>query len=500
MVALPARLIRGQFDADPGYLHRQGSRYCIDAPSVDRQTPKPILEEVGEGGGGRDGMLSGEWSSSAPSATRRTPSIRIARPRQESAATRLPLRSKWVDAANAALPVLWASGCLRKPVFESEALLCRAREKTGLSDFGDQWFRRPFEVLIEAVREEAELNALGRLAAYGQFIKMLRDRLWTQQWVKDHPEILDHPLPPPVIVVGPMRSGTTRLHRLLAADQRFSHLRFFETVSPVPPPGLRSGQRDPRPREAQWILRAAHTANPLTALIHPTEVFAAEEELGLLVASAWGMKHEAQWNIPSYGRWSERQHPVEAYRHMAKLLRLVGWLRGEPARPWVLKTPQHMIDLRALMEVFPEARFVFIHRNPVNVVASSCSLSWNQAIIHSDQVDPGVIGQRWLHKTELQIGRRREGRQLIDPARAIDVRYDDMNRDWQGTMESIYRLLGMDISPALPAMRHYLKRSEIQRRKQQHRYALEDYGLEAGAVHERFSAYMEEHRFEGDKR
>src|SRR3546814_7702400 len=91
---------------------------------------------------------------------------------------------------------------------------------------------------------------------------------------------------------------------------------------------------------------------------------------------------------------------------MADLLRLTGWLRGEdPAKPWLLKTPQHMLDLPALLRVFPDARIIFTHRDPAAVVGSSCSLAWNQMCLQSDYVDPRWIGREWLRKTELKISR-----------------------------------------------------------------------------------------------
>ncbi|HAD15826.1 MAG TPA: sulfotransferase, partial [Erythrobacter sp.] len=49
--------------------------------------------------------------------------------------------------------------------------------------------------------------------AMKQFHHILRDRLYAQMWFKRHPEILARPLRNPVVIVGPMRSGTTRLHR-----------------------------------------------------------------------------------------------------------------------------------------------------------------------------------------------------------------------------------------------------------------------------------------------
>ncbi len=235
---------------------------------------------------------------------------------------------------------------------------------------------------------------------------------------------------------------------------------------------------------------AIHAFNPSTAVIHPSGPFEPEEELGLLVRSIWGMKHEAQWNVPSYGRWAEAQDATPAYRTMAMLLRLVGWARGEDdTRPWVLKTPQHMLDLPALLGVFPDARIVFTHREPCAVVGSSCSLVWNQMIIHSDRVDPAAVGREWLSKTELQIERMRKVRETIPAGQRIDVRYGDMERDWQSVMRDIYRFLDMDIAPALPTMGDYMASSDRTLERHPHRYSLEMFGLDPHEVAERFEDY-----------
>src|SRR5690606_20741387 len=165
---------------------------------------------------------------------------------------------------------------------------------------------------------------------------------------------------------------------------------------------------------ARRIMRVARLANPRTLTIHPTGPMEAEEELGLLVSSFWGAKHEAQWWVPSYGRWSERQDATPAYRQMARLLRLVGWSQqASSLRPWVLKTPQHMLDLPALLRVFPDARLVFTHRDPLAVVGSAASLAWNQTIIYSDHADPLRVGAEALRKTRLQIERMIAARRAI---------------------------------------------------------------------------------------
>ncbi|WP_379552164.1 sulfotransferase family protein [Qipengyuania sp. DGS5-3] len=380
------------------------------------------------------------------------------------------------------------------PRLEKQFLLDQASAAAGLDDFGDSWFERPLEVLLDAIREEARLNAAGEWSAMKQFHHVLRDRLLAQMWFKKHPEILARPIKRPVIIVGPMRSGTTRLHRLLASDQRFSHMRSFETISPVPRPGfedvLAGKKNDFRPVLAARIMKVARLANPRTLSIHPTGPFEPEEELGLLVASMWGMKHEAQWHVPSYGRWCEGQDPAPAYAYMADLLRLVGWSQQTSSiRPWILKTPQHMLDLPALLKTFPDARLIFSHRDPQQVVGSAASLAWNQTIIYSDHADAATIGEEWLLKTKLQIERMRAARESIPADRMIDVRYEDMDRDWRGTMERVYGFLDLDMEPAVSGMEAFLERSKSLKRHP-HNYTLEQFGLTGTRVHQELGDYV----------
>ena len=404
-----------------------------------------------------------------------------------------PRRTRFIDVADRVIRGGRRLGVVGSAQLDKHLLMDQAVAATGLDDFGDRWFERPFDALLDSVKHEARLNAAGDFSAMKQFHHVLRDRLYAQMWFKRHPEILARPLKNPVVIVGPMRSGTTRLHRLLASDQRFAHLRSFETISPVPRPEfedvLAGEKEDFRPKLAARIMKVARLANPRTLSIHPTGPYEPEEELGLLVASMWSMKHDAQWHVPSYAQWCEGENPVEAYRHMANLLRLIGWSQQESSlRPWILKTPQHMLDLPALLEVFPDARLIFTHRDPKQVVGSAASLAWNQTIIYSDHNDPAQTGRQWLGKTATMIERMRAARDAIPRDRMIDVQYDDMETDWRGTMERVYRFLELDMAPAVDGMQRFLDRSARLKRRP-HRYSLAEFGLRADEVDERFADY-----------
>jgi hypothetical protein len=406
-----------------------------------------------------------------------------------------PRRTRFIDIADGVIRGGRKLGVFGPPRLDKDALMEEAAATTGLNDFGDRWFEKPFEVLLDSVKHEAQLNAAGEFSATKMFHHVLRDRLYTQMWFKRHPEILARPLKNPVVIVGPMRSGTTRLHRLLAADQRFAHLRSFETISPVPRPEfeqvLAGEAEDFRPKLAARILKVARLANPRTLSIHPTGAYEPEEELGLVAASMYGMKWEAQWNVPSYAEWCHEESAIPAYRHMANLLRLIGWSQQESSlRPWILKTPQHMLDLPALLEVFPDARLIFTHRDPKQVVGSAASLAWNQTIIYSDHNDPAQTGRDWLGKTATMIARMRAARDAIPRERMIDVQYEDMETDWRGTMERVYRFLDLEMEPAVAGMEDYLDRS-ARLKRHPHRYSLAEFGLREDEVNERFANYTE---------
>jgi len=388
-----------------------------------------------------------------------------------------PRRTRFIDLIDGGIRLARKAGLTEPPRLEREALMASAVEYTGLDDFGDPWFIEPFDMLLESIHADARLNAVGELAATKQFEKVLHDRLWAQQWFSRHPEILARPLPHPVAIVGPMRSGTTRLHRLLSCDGRFTHMRSFETISPVPRPAFERGGFDSRVVLAARLTRVAKLANPHTLTIHPTGPFEPEEELGLFCNSFWGLKHPSQWWVPSYTRWCERHDASGAYEQMARLLKLVGWAQqASSLRPWVLKTAQHMLDLPALLEVFPDARLIFTHRDPLSVVGSSASLTWNQTIIHSDHADPKAIGEEALRSTRAQIERMRNARHSIPRRRYIDVHFEEMERDWRGAMRRIYEFLDFDIEPAWSAMEDYQRRTQ-RRHRRPHRYSLETFGL-----------------------
>lgn len=384
--------------------------------------------------------------------------------------------------SSAVLTPLWRARALPPPDLQEETLDRMAIKSTGLSDFGDDAFMRTaLRVLLPALREEADLNAWGRLIAHGSLLKTLKERLWAEALFKEHPEILQRPVAAPIVVVGQMRSGTTRLQRLLARDTRFAALNLYELMCPVPWPSSFTRRIDPRIGYTAAALRFLNWVNPANGAIHPTGATEVDEELGMLAASVAGAQLEAQWRVPSFAAWSEATDQTPAYAWMKRLLQLAGWFSGrDPSKPWVLKTPQHMQDLPALLTVFPDARLVFTHRDPRAVVPSGASLAWHQMIVQSDTVDARWVGAEWLRKA---AHRDTVMRTTPLPAPALDLEYEDVSTDWRDAIRRVYAFLRLELSPAIMDSMSTV----AHQRDTGHSYDAADFGLDDAAIAAAFS-------------
>lgn len=360
-------------------------------------------------------------------------------------------------------------GVLTDPSIDAAVLEQAALGRQDRSAFGhDQSWREPFERLTAALREEAELNPLGRTMAHSQILHLLRMRMRAAQLHADADTAEDVLMPPPIIIVGQMRSGTTRVQRLLACDPRLAHTKAFETLTPLPSPARRL--------RAQAILAIVKFLNPETVRIHPTSARAPDEEFGWLAYGFGPAQFEAQWRVPSFSRWWERADKTSLYREFDRLLRINRWARREdPAKPNVLKVPQFCEDLPAILSVYPNARLIVLHRPVDEIVASSASLVWNHMRIQSDSVDKGWVGQEWQRKTLLRERALETFLANRGDVPVIHVDYDGMNRDWLAETRRIYAFLGLDLPQSqVHRMERWLQSS---RSHLGHRYSLDEFGL-----------------------
>lgn len=373
-------------------------------------------------------------------------------------------RSERVDQANRLFAHAWDKGWLPPPLLDANDLWARAAKSLGgeahdaerasrsAEDVAD--FRERLERLTTAAREEADLNPLGRVMAHGQIERVIANRLRLGAVWQKRPEMAETRLAPPIIVVGHMRSGTTRIHKLLAADPAHSYTRYCDAFHPVP------GSRiDLREWKAAFEIGFLSALNPWLQSIHPIASAEVEEELGWLAGAFQHSIYESQWRIPSYSAWSEAREASPVYREFARMLRTDAAHRGNAQRPRVLKVPVFSENLPELLAQFPDARLVLAERPRKDVHRSAVSLVANQMAVQSDSCELGAIEAEWDRKIALREERREAA--LRDwSGRLVRLTFEELNTDWEGAIERAYGALDLELSPeALGAMRRMMDQS-----------------------------------------
>ncbi|MCE7795463.1 sulfotransferase [Sphingobium sufflavum] len=386
-------------------------------------------------------------------------------------------------------------------LLNATALLTAAETETGLSDWGDPGFPFRFALAVDRM-QAAGMDGAGERAAIANAHWLLTDRL---RFVDDHArhglgaEVIKRPL----FVSGEPRSGTTLLHALLSVDPEARALRFWEVMHPSPPPGLAPGPEgadDPRRAQAdaewreinarlpQWL--KSHPYNDMLGDGLPEDERSWAFDFRVMTPTAW-------WRVPmGVGVTGLPADPAAQYRIHRMMLQAIQ--HGRPAKKWVLKG-FHAGRLPAFFDAYPDARLIYIHRDPVQSIASRIQMMADLTEGLTGSVDMAV--QSALHT---RLGR--EGfhaimaNPMIDDPRIHHVRYQDFVRDQIGVIRGFYDFAGYDFTPAAEAaMRDYLATNRGDRHgKFAYSTALIDGDVDA--IHEEFSAYRARFGLERERR
>lgn len=373
-------------------------------------------------------------------------------------------------------------------------VLDEARRKEGLDDGGPGAFEEPLGVLLEAYAA-APLTGMGAALLRGGVVHSLRQRLRAQEWCRRHPEILDEDVGDPVVVVGMMRSGTTLVQRLLAADPRFQCARGWEVTSAVPRLDHDFAATDPRIERALAQAALSREHAPELFAIHPMHPLEAEEEIVFLADAFLSHVPESYADVPAYRSWIDAQPFAPAYDHLHRMLQLLQWQkrrRGEEVRRWVLKTPAHLGYLDDLRSRFPGAHVVHLHRDPRATIGSGASLNATLHAMHQTSVDPHRLGAEWLERMGWTNDRALVTRDRWGAGAPVtDLAFAAVVADPVTAIAPVYADLGLPLTgTAEAAMRTWLAERPHDTSARPD-YRLETYGLSGEQVDERFAAYAE---------
>ncbi|BBY75222.1 sulfotransferase [Mycolicibacterium parafortuitum] len=369
-----------------------------------------------------------------------------------------------------------------------EDLHASAVKACGLDDFGsdDDNYREALGVLLESYQRDANLTELGSKMQRFFARNALVARLVSEAAFKQYPEHADVTIERPIFVTGLPRTGTTAVHRLLAADPRHQGLELWLAEFPQPRPPRETWSQNPVFQQLDAQFTKAHEENPDYTGLHFMTADEVEECWQLLRQSLHSVSYETLAHVPTYSQWLSRQDWTKPYQRHRRNLQLIGL--NDPEKRWVLKNPSHLFALDALFATYPDALVVQCHRPVETIMASMCSLAQHTTEGWSTTFTGEVIGadsmETWSRGLELFNAERPKH----DPAQFYDLDYFELIKDPVGAVEDIYRAFGIDFpDTARAAVAETHEESKKGPRAPKHTYSLADYGLTAEQVKERFA-------------
>ena len=369
---------------------------------------------------------------------------------------------------------------------DRDALVAKATAQTGLEDLGDIPFEEPLDVLLASWDREARLDENGERAAENLVLGMLVKRLQLVRDRKEHPAIAEEKIVEPVFIIGLPRTGSTHLHALMALIDGARTPRFWEMSKPSPPPRAETYTSDFRIAEVQAVV---DSLGPDFQRLHVLSATRPEQCNGLMDWSFVNQAWTAMWEVTSYKEWLFDTDYASAFEAHRRMLQHLQW---QVPGTWVLKYPKHMMALDALLNAYPDARFVWTHRDPGVVVPSALTLtSFYRS--QNPSYDPLLFGREWALLEEMCAHR---GISVRDSTpgfedRCIDVYFRDLMTDPHGELERICDLAGIGYSDESCHQVQAFLDDNPRTKHGENKYTAERWGLNADSLRRRFGFYID---------
>lgn len=331
-------------------------------------------------------------------------------------------------------------------MIKTSELIAEARRRTGLQNLGEASFREPLDRLVESVNRETRFSSFGAIAFPEMLTKSLINRLEVEDWYQRHPEIDEEEIVAPLFGVGMPRTGSTLLAALLSLDPNTRWLRPWESLSPCPPPI--AGQRDSRVRDAEEWFRIFKEKSPEIFAMIPFGIDEPNEDHELMYNSFCVDYYYVFSNCSSYLEWfyDPARDFSFGYRYHKRVLKLLQW-RCPPKR-WSLKLPGHAIMIESLSRVYPDARFVWTHRDPAKVLPS---ISRMVEILRAPYIEDAQTDE--FAAAHPRIWERAMRRLLLfrtqHEDRFFDIYHSDLLENSPKEIERLYKWLGWPLDQSL---------------------------------------------------
>ncbi len=324
----------------------------------------------------------------------------------------------------------------------------QAMKATGLDDFGATEYVEPMKLLLADYDKFGQFTPVGEMISSGGVVGLLIARLFGQKGFKEHPEFLKTPIVKPIVILGLPRSGSTTLHRLLAQDPGTQHLVPWLGNTPMPRPPRDTWEANPWFQMTKQAFDGFWQIFPDVKLMHPMLADLADECRYAFECTFWSPAAAFAGPMSegcAYGEWVGNAVPRYAYEHYRKVL---GLIAGGDTRRWILKDPTtHSWVPQLLFETFPDAHYVYTHRDPLKAIASVSDMLYPVRSNRFSYITRERHGQEMLKYWAPAMERLDAALGLLDPKRIVDLHMDELNADPVGSCVKIYDYFGIPVTP-----------------------------------------------------
>jgi len=284
---------------------------------------------------------------------------------------------------------------------------------------------------------------------------------------------------PPLFIIGHYRSGTTLLQKLLTSDHRFGYIKYVDVFCPIPAFLFEDTTR----RLLQLLINVFKIKNiffnnMILRLDDP-----GEEDLYMISGSsqytvAWGFmfpKAIAKY----YGEWTDfvnnkkKEKWERAYLYYLKRITI-----KNNGKQLILKNPPNTARVKYLLEMFPDAKFIFVYRNPYRVFYSMQNLWENVIEKHfslqkiSEHKRSEIIFNLYLKK----MHQFEKDKELIPRGNLIEIKYEDLEKNPTKEVERIYTTLNIPSSDN--TIDSIKQRLELEKKYSKFKYQYQDKTLD----------------------
>ena len=354
---------------------------------------------------------------------------------------------------------------------------------------GEDDYSEPLEILINSANKNNKFNLFGSIA----FKNQLKDRLKMRS--KLYPFVEDKNLPSPanpIFVTGLPRSGTTFLFNLLALDSNHRSPKYWEIMSLMP---LVKNDFDIKKRE--WKINAelkfARTIIPKLRNMHHIRANSPEECELLATINVRSFVYMCMANVPEYVEYLKDCSFESVFKWHKRFFQVLE-IQERPIR-WLLKDPSHIGHIPEILSTYPNAKFINIHRDPIESVASFCSLARNIRSAFSKNVNSMEIGEVILDFWQHNLQKGIQAKENLSSDQIIDIRYSKFINDPLNILKDVYRNFefDMDIATENKIKSYLMNQKKFNREK--HTYSIEEFGLSKDKVEHHFKNYIMNYKF-----